>query len=434
MNSHPDREDAPPFKINILRQYKDCLSRQVGEAIAILLSKDTLLNSKNEYIQNCISRITVEEDQFARRKRLLDEEQEEKQEEQRIKDFKEQKRPTKRKPSTIPIGWKNSKRRRVMEVNQEPSLLSLSTEDPIVDQPGGRLALLRRRMENEKQMVINYMDNKREADILMDIASFWQKLEMKICLKDGKDEQLKIKRKAKNKQTFPTECVNPDQLLVNWIEWWHRIEKEADAARRLEKIERARAKKEHFSNQLQPNLLLTGWRGWWSRMEAESKKEQSSKRLDKEWMKARTITNNQEKSKFFSKYFAKNVTKPTDGEQVSTDVNRSTIGWKNVGIPVNSCRPNQSLILTPKRKLEFNTFHEGSPDKRRKLSFNRNLEFWQEKNEKSHTQSGPAISALRYFNNNKGRADKLSDQCGNTTEEYSQGKSKLPADGDMPKE
>ena len=54
IKSHPELNTAPPFKVKKLRQYKDCLSRQVGEAIAILLSRDNLLKSKNEYIKNCI--------------------------------------------------------------------------------------------------------------------------------------------------------------------------------------------------------------------------------------------------------------------------------------------------------------------------------------------------------------------------------------------
>ena len=62
MLTHGEMDTMPPFKIKILKRYRDCLSRQVGEAIHILLSKDQLLNSKNEYIQNCISRITVQED------------------------------------------------------------------------------------------------------------------------------------------------------------------------------------------------------------------------------------------------------------------------------------------------------------------------------------------------------------------------------------
>ena len=82
-------EAAPQVKIKILRQYKDCLSRQVGEAIANFLSKDSLLNNKNEYIQKCISRITVEEDKYARKKRLLEKEEEERKEEQEVLRFKE---------------------------------------------------------------------------------------------------------------------------------------------------------------------------------------------------------------------------------------------------------------------------------------------------------------------------------------------------------
>ena len=65
------------FRIKILRRYKDCLSRQVGVAIHILLSRDTLVNSKNEYIQNCIARITVQEDLLERKMRLAKEEEEE---------------------------------------------------------------------------------------------------------------------------------------------------------------------------------------------------------------------------------------------------------------------------------------------------------------------------------------------------------------------
>ena len=37
---------------------------RVSEAVTMFLSKDNLLNSKNEYVQNCISRVTVEEDVY----------------------------------------------------------------------------------------------------------------------------------------------------------------------------------------------------------------------------------------------------------------------------------------------------------------------------------------------------------------------------------
>jgi hypothetical protein len=70
MSSHEEFNALPPFSFKIMKQYADCLSRQVGEAVAILLSIDQLLNSKNEYVQNCISRITFQEDSLERKKRL----------------------------------------------------------------------------------------------------------------------------------------------------------------------------------------------------------------------------------------------------------------------------------------------------------------------------------------------------------------------------
>jgi hypothetical protein len=55
-NEHPDLNTQPAFKFSIKAQYRDCLSRQVGEAIVILHSKDGLLNSKSEYLNNCLTR------------------------------------------------------------------------------------------------------------------------------------------------------------------------------------------------------------------------------------------------------------------------------------------------------------------------------------------------------------------------------------------
>ena len=74
MISHGEMEKMPPFKIKILNQYTDCLYRQIGEAIQILLSKDQLLNSKNENIQNFIARITFQEELYERKARMIKEE------------------------------------------------------------------------------------------------------------------------------------------------------------------------------------------------------------------------------------------------------------------------------------------------------------------------------------------------------------------------
>ena len=49
---HKEDDSRPPFSFKILDSFKDCLSRQVGEAIRIHYAKDELLDSKNEYNDN----------------------------------------------------------------------------------------------------------------------------------------------------------------------------------------------------------------------------------------------------------------------------------------------------------------------------------------------------------------------------------------------
>jgi hypothetical protein len=76
METHPDLNNIHPFKFRVVSGFKDCLTRQVSEAISIWHSPDSLLNSKNEYITNCITRITVQEDQLERKLREIEEEKE----------------------------------------------------------------------------------------------------------------------------------------------------------------------------------------------------------------------------------------------------------------------------------------------------------------------------------------------------------------------
>ena len=49
MNDHPDSNVCPEFSFTLKARFRDCLSRQVAEAISIMYTKDQLLNSKNEY-------------------------------------------------------------------------------------------------------------------------------------------------------------------------------------------------------------------------------------------------------------------------------------------------------------------------------------------------------------------------------------------------
>ena len=77
MSSIDEEKEAPNFIFRILGTFRDCLSRQVNEAIRIHYSKDFLLNSKNEYAANCLTRLTINENKVERKKRERKEEEEE---------------------------------------------------------------------------------------------------------------------------------------------------------------------------------------------------------------------------------------------------------------------------------------------------------------------------------------------------------------------
>jgi hypothetical protein len=88
LSNHPETLKRPQFKFTIIRNFKDCLSRQVAEAIRIHYSNDTLLNSKNEYNANCLTRLVVEESLIERKKREQREERKELEERRGIEELR----------------------------------------------------------------------------------------------------------------------------------------------------------------------------------------------------------------------------------------------------------------------------------------------------------------------------------------------------------
>ena len=387
---------------------------------------------------------------------------EEKKEELEIMEFKMLKRPAKRKSPNVPEGWRNAKRRKIRTVSShnddkgddeaatndsipavggEASLQQTSFKNPIADKPAERLANLRRRMKVERQNVIDYVDKKRELEILADIALFWKDQEMKLNLKDGKGrEHSRRKENLILRNQLNHSGKHANLLLKDWLGWWGRMEREAIATRRQNQQDRAKLRQRTFKDITQPNLSLTGWRGWWKRMEAESKREGSSMNHDEGWAKSRSITNNIKKQDFVIKYFKPTSMTPIQGAAGPTSTtlrDDETIpeGKKDVCKPVQkTCR---SEILTPKRKL-YNTLDVGSPQKRIKIktspNFSRCLNFWKCK-ENIHTHSGPADLTVRSFNSLGGENAKLLlEQCSSYLDSQSLGKSNRTTDGTTDKE
>ena len=148
-------------------------------------------------------------------------------------------------------------------------------------------------------------------------------------------------------------------------------------------------------------------------------------------MKARMKANNLIKTNFVQKFF--NGKQSTDGRKGLTKLEESQDGRKYVASSPNKSRQTQPSVQTPKRKLIDDNIFMGSPDKRRKLTFRENLQFWQTNSENTYTQGVPTNSALRY-NSNNGRADQLADQCSSYSALQSRGKFVLTMDGSLPEE
>jgi hypothetical protein len=84
---HADLVHMPEFRFTIQSQHRDALSRQVGEAIAIMHSRDALLNSKSEYMTNCLTRVTIDERDWKKKHRENQEELNEKEELEKLQKF-----------------------------------------------------------------------------------------------------------------------------------------------------------------------------------------------------------------------------------------------------------------------------------------------------------------------------------------------------------
>ena len=93
MECHPTLREIPKFHYKIRRSYKDCLSRQIGEAVAIMMTGDAILNDKCEYLSNCIARVKVDETELERKKTEAMEEIKERERLIALENFRKEKEP-----------------------------------------------------------------------------------------------------------------------------------------------------------------------------------------------------------------------------------------------------------------------------------------------------------------------------------------------------
>ena len=63
-DAHPEMENRPDFRIEVVASYRDALSRQLGEAVRIELRGGGFLNSKSEYSRCRVPRLTINKDEW----------------------------------------------------------------------------------------------------------------------------------------------------------------------------------------------------------------------------------------------------------------------------------------------------------------------------------------------------------------------------------
>ena len=88
MNYHPSLPSSPEMELSISAGLRDCLSRQIGAALCISNSKDTLLNSKAEYMANSVCTVTMKEDPWEQRERTRKEKEQEEIVKKQVEEFK----------------------------------------------------------------------------------------------------------------------------------------------------------------------------------------------------------------------------------------------------------------------------------------------------------------------------------------------------------
>ena len=161
MNVHPDRKDCPDFSFSIKNRFRDCLSRQVAEAISILYTKDQILNSKNEYMANCLTRICIEENRFEKKRNERQAEEQEEAEKHQLLAFKAKHMRPKRNRAEIQSTEEPLRKRMKLFLKagnqQDQDDLDLETWLRKAEERCQRAGNLKTRLENEKLQVLEKM-------------------------------------------------------------------------------------------------------------------------------------------------------------------------------------------------------------------------------------------------------------------------------------
>ena len=347
----PDLNRIPPFKFKVRKTFKDCLSRQISEAVAIMMTGDNILNGKCEYLRNCIARVKVEEDDIERKKREMFEESEEKERIESIEKFRKEKEP----------GLLRIKRKRESQVNNQ--------QEYYLKKPRMMQAY-----NDEDEDYVNVCEGILDPTIRKDIMES----------KDGNsNKSSKTKTVCSDNQLaleyFPAAEKNERILALEYYPEGANIltgnkriggeikDAPSSASSTTSPHNKKLSMKPCSNNYI---LKLTEWKAWWTMVTRLNRRAEKSL-SEEEMLRSARVKSENEKMKFVKKfYFEKpqNLTKPTN---ITTRPDERCAQIMEVPMPKSDAQPTLNGSLTPgKRNREFINIFGGeieSPAKRQKF-------------------------------------------------------------------
>ena len=232
------------MSVKIVSMYKDALSRQVGEAMRIYFSTDVLLNSKSEYLTNCVSRLTISETEWEKKERERQEEMEENIEKVKVEKFRISKqRQQDAKKATTPIEHSNPQEVETQEKNK-PKKHKSEDNDKKDDYDKRAEASHEEDLDDEKpaDTPTNISIHEEECDHRAEASTYPNEASPNISTHEedpgiklhGLHRGAEVANRAKQKNKKKKD----EYVLAWWNLWWKRMEREGAKDLNLMELER----------------------------------------------------------------------------------------------------------------------------------------------------------------------------------------------------
>ena len=272
INTHPEIPSPPEMIFSITGRYRDCLSRQVGEALRIHYSQDNILNSKSEYRSNTITRLAIEEDAWERRERSRLEEEEDRLAKETVEQFKRDKTTGQDTPTSQTLEYETDEE----EFASEEDCHQLMKYEPEPELAEDRIPISTR-PSNAQQVTLG--QSKRSPGVpLMNMSGVSQVQHEHPWLKvvrEGEDESgVMVPEYETDEDEF--DRGEGHSILPGGSRQDTTLAVPATPpaiVRRVGKMKRSDGQRQCQSNSGYPNSSLGYFSLWWGRMEREAVKD-----------------------------------------------------------------------------------------------------------------------------------------------------------------